>query len=133
MTQSPTAHNLSLITFEAGYTNVGDTSDRLMSRFFRSEVNIAYIPLRHKILALGHRVGLDPHHENFALGIPARKICITRETSNLRYPKRKTPMEYRLRWVSNVKFSHWPCTFHVVCAHFICVGYPNALVTLTLP
>ena len=34
-------------------------------------------------------------------------------------------MEYRLRWVPNAKFSRWPCTFHVVCAHFICVGYPT--------
>ena len=22
-------------------------------------------------------------------------------------------------------FLHWPCTFHVVCAHFICVSHPT--------
>ena len=35
------------------------------------------------------------------------------------------PMEYRLRCVTNAKGWRWPCTFHVVCAHFIPVGYPT--------
>ena len=42
------------------------------------------------------------------------KICVTPNAT----PQRK-PMEYRLRWVLNSNFSRWPCTFHVVCAHFI--------------
>ena len=48
------------------------------------------------------------------------KICFTPNTK----PQHE-PMEYRLRWVPNAKFSRWPCTFHIVCAHFICVGYPT--------
>ena len=43
------------------------------------------------------------------------KICVTPNTK----PQRE-PMEYMLRWVPNATFSHWPCTFHVVYAHFIC-------------
>ena len=34
-------------------------------------------------------------------------------------------MEYRLHWVPNAQFSRWSCTFHVVCAHCICVGQPT--------
>ena len=45
------------------------------------------------------------------------KICVTPNAK-----PQSEPMEYRLRWVPNSKFSRWPCTFHVVCAHFICVG-----------
>ena len=30
-------------------------------------------------------------------------------------------VEYRLRWVPNAKYLHWPCTFQVVCVNFICV------------
>ena len=41
----------------------------------------------------------------------------------LRYPQRES-VEYRLRWVPNAIFLRWPCTFHVVSAHFICFGYP---------
>ena len=42
------------------------------------------------------------------------KICVTPNTK----PQRE-PMEYRLCWVPKTKFSLWPCTFHVVCVHFI--------------
>ena len=80
-------------------------------------------------------LALDPQHHNIALGkehvykylktlkfalLPntKHKICVTPNAK----PQRE-PMEYRLRWVPNTKFSHWPCTFHVVCAHVICVGY----------
>ena len=45
------------------------------------------------------------------------KICVTPNAK----PQRE-PMEYRLRWVPNAKFSCWLCTCHVVCAHFIRVG-----------
>ena len=48
------------------------------------------------------------------------KICVTPNAK----PQRES-VEYRLRWVPNAKFWRWPCTFHVVCAHFICVGYPT--------
>ena len=39
------------------------------------------------------------------------KNCVTPNAN----PQRES-VEYRLRW---------PCTFHVVCAHFICIGYPT--------
>ena len=48
------------------------------------------------------------------------KNCVTPNAN----PKRKS-VEYRLRLVPNAKFSRWPCTFHVVCAHFICDDYPT--------
>ena len=35
------------------------------------------------------------------------------------------PVEYRLRWVPNANFLHWPCTFHFCCVDFICVGWPT--------
>ena len=38
------------------------------------------------------------------------KICVTPNAK----PQRK-PMEYRLRWVFNTKYSPWPCTFLFVC------------------
>ena len=49
------------------------------------------------------------------------KICITPDANNkiCVVPNAKSqcePMEYRL---------HWEFTFHVVCAHFIRVGYPT--------
>ena len=31
-------------------------------------------------------------------------------------------VEYRLRWVPNAKLLRWPCTFHVFCVDFICIG-----------
>ena len=79
----------------------------------------AYIPLRRKIIALGP---LDAKCENFALGIPT---CWSLKMLKLRYPHAKPqcePMEYRWCWIPNAKFSRWPCTFYVNCAHFICVG-----------
>ena len=42
------------------------------------------------------------------------EICLTPNAK----PQRES-LKYRLRWVPNAKFSRWPCTFHVVCAHFI--------------
>ena len=48
------------------------------------------------------------------------KICVTPNAK----PQRES-VEYRLRWVPNAKFSRWPCTFHVVCAHFIRFGDPT--------
>ena len=67
----------------------------------------------------------------FALGIPTcwylkrlkvakNKNCVT---SNAK-PQRK-PMEYRLRWVPDAKFSRWACTFHVFYVNFMCWA-PNA-------
>ena len=47
------------------------------------------------------------------------KVCVTPNAK-----RQREPMEYRLRWVPDAKFLHWPCTFHIICAHFICVGYP---------
>ena len=46
------------------------------------------------------------------------KICVTPNAK----PQHE-PMEYRLRWFPKAKFLRWPCSFHVVCAHFVCVGY----------
>ena len=63
------------------------------------------------------------------VGIQNTKICVTPKaqhkiciTPNLK-PQRE-PMKYRLRWVPNAKLLRWLCTFHVVCAHFIRIGYP---------
>ena len=89
-----------------------------------------------KQFALGHGVGLDPQRHNFALGIPTcwylktLKFVLPPKAKYIIYvtlnakPKCK-PMEYRLHWVPNTTFLQWPCTFDVVCAHFICVGYPT--------
>ena len=41
------------------------------------------------------------------------KICLTPNAK----PNRES-VKYRLRWVPNAKLLRWPCTFHVVCAHF---------------
>ena len=72
-----------------------------------------------KPFALGPGIGLDHQRHNLALGMLVSKntkTCVTPnaknkicDTSNAK-PQRK-PMEYRLRWVSNAKFSHWPCSF----------------------
>ena len=48
------------------------------------------------------------------------RICITPKAN----PQHEQ-VEYRSRWVPNVKFLRWPCRFHVVCAHFILVGLPT--------
>ena len=75
-----------------------------------------------KPFGLGPGVGLDPQRHNFCvrytnmLVSKNAKICITPSAKLKIYvtPNAKTqrePMEYRLRWVPNAKFSHWPCTF----------------------
>ena len=77
-----------------------------------------------KPFALGPGIGLDHQRHNLALGMlvsKSTKICVT---PNAKFKFVLPPMEYRLRYVPNAKFSHWPCTLHVVYAHFICVGYP---------
>ena len=45
------------------------------------------------------------------------KICVSPNAK----PKRKS-VEYRLLWVPNAKFWHWPCTFHFFCVNLIRVG-----------
>ena len=45
------------------------------------------------------------------------KICVT----PIANPQRES-VEYRLRWVPNAQFSHWPCTFHFFGVNFIRVG-----------
>ena len=98
-----------------------------------SRHNVTHKPIFHcnaKPFALGPGIGLDPQSHNFALGIP---ICWYLKTLKFALPPspspnakhQREPMEYRLRWVPNVKLSRWPCTFHFVCAHFVCVGYPT--------
>ena len=84
-----------------------------------------------KSFALGPGVGLDPQRHNFTSGIPTcwylktLKFALPQtRKETLRYPQCE-PMECRLHWVPNAKFSRWPCTFHVVCAHFIHVGLPT--------
>ena len=68
-------------------------------------------------------IGVDPQHHSFALGISKNaNICVTPNAKHklcvtLNAKPQHQPMEYR--------FSHWPCKFHVVCAHFIFVGYPT--------
>ena len=70
---------------------------------------------------------------NFALGIPAcwylkracrananPKVCITPNAN----PQHKS-VEYRWHWVFWHWGLRWPCTFHVVCVNFMCVGYPT--------
>ena len=42
-----------------------------------------------------------------------------------RKKKQRESVEYRLRWVPNANFSHWPCSFHDFCVDFICVGFPT--------
>ena len=53
------------------------------------------------------------------VGIQNTIICVTPSAN----PQREQ-VEYRSCWIPNSKFSHWPCRFHIVCAHFICLGYP---------
>ena len=96
----------------------------------------AYIPLRRKTIRVGSWRWIRPSTPQFHVGytnmlvskntkicvIPhaKHKICIT--------PNAKPqcePMENRLRWVPNAEISHMPCIFHVVCTHFILVGYPT--------
>ena len=45
------------------------------------------------------------------------KICVTPNAN-----PQCEQVEYRWRWVPNANFSRWPCTFHVFCVDFICVG-----------
>ena len=92
-----------------------------------SKKEVQYIkPIFHcdaKTFALGPGVSLDPQRHNFALEIPT---CLYLYTLKFVLPptqNKREPMEYRLCWVPNAKFQLWPYTFHVVCAHLICVGY----------
>ena len=58
-----------------------------------------------KPFALGPRVGVG------------NTIPLT-PTSNAR-------VEYRCCWVPNMRGWHWPCTLHVFCVYFFCVGSPT--------
>ena len=46
------------------------------------------------------------------------KICVTPNANTQR-----ESVKYRLRWVSWRWVWRWQCRFHVICAHFIYVGY----------
>ena len=50
-------------------------------------------------------------------------------TRNIKFalPPTQNPnaSQWKIGCVGSPKFSCWPCTFHVVYAHFICVGYPK--------
>ena len=46
-------------------------------------------------------------------------------SSHLTQDPQRESVEYRLRWVPNANFLRWPCTFHIFCEDFICVGYPT--------
>ena len=85
-----------------------------------------YIPLQREILVLGPRVGLDPHRENFAFGIPTcwylKPSHTQRKSPNTRRKLLRTqresqrkPVEYRLHWVPSIG----ACTFPVFCVDFI--------------
>ena len=99
------------------------------ARYFAFWWNIGFSV---KPFALGPYIGLDPQCHNcqtcwylktlkFALPPTGKhKICVTPNTK----PQHET-MEYRLCWVPKAKLLQWKCTFHVVCAHFICFGYPT--------
>ena len=52
----------------------------------------------------------------FVLKLPLAQILKFAFTSNAK-PKCKS-VEYRLRWVPNVNFSRWPCTFHYFFCRF---------------
>ena len=47
------------------------------------------------------------------------KICVTPKANS-----RRKQVEYRSRWVPNMRGWRWPCRFHVVCFIFGRVGYP---------
>ena len=107
-------------------------------KFYKIHVQIscklstAYIPLQRKTIHVESWRWLRPPTPQFHVGdtnmlvskngkiYVKHKICVTPNTK----PQCK-PMEYRLCWAPNAKFLRWPCTFHVVCAHFICVSYPT--------
>ena len=90
----------------------------------------AYIPLRHKTICVGSLLCLRPPPEILCTNMLVSKnakMCIT-PNANLKIcvtpngkPQRKS-VEYRLRWVPNARFSHWPCRFHVVCPVFFALG-----------
>ena len=98
--------------------------------------HLAYIALRRKTFCVGSSCWLKPPMPKFCVAYTNMlvskniKICASPNTKHeiCVTPKAKPqckPMEYRLRWLLNAKFSLWPCTFHDVCAHFICVGHPT--------
>ena len=84
--------------------------------------------------ALGPRVRSDPQHHNFKLVIPTcwylitQKLAIPRLMRPLTFANtnpQSEQVEYRWHWVPNPRGWCWPCRFHVVCAHFIGIGYPT--------
>ena len=89
---------------------------------FLSEYSKAYIPLRRKTLSL-----IISHGDTNMLVSKNAKICVT-PNANAKIcitPKanpQREQVEYRLCWVPNAKFSHWPCTFNFFGVNFIRVG-----------
>ena len=99
-------------------------------------ISKAYIPLRRKTIHVGSSRWLRPPTPQFRVGDTNMlvskdakmcvtpnanaKICVTPNSN----PQREQ-VEYRWRWVPNVRGWRWPCRFHVVCVHFIRVGWPT--------
>ena len=86
----------------------------------------AYIPLRRKIPGVrGLRWAMPPMPE-FCVGDTNMLVSFALGDANFsrhltQNPQRES-VEYRLRWVPKAKRLRWPCTFHVFCVDFICVG-----------
>ena len=89
-----------------------------------------YIPLQREILVLGPRVGLDPHRENFAFGIPTcwylKPSHTQRKSPNTRRKLLRTqrqsqrkPVEYRLHWVPSIG----ACIGHVHFMFFVLISF----------
>ena len=82
-----------------------------------------FIPLQRETTCVGILRWSSPPTPHFRVGdtnilvSKNAKMCVTPNAN----PQCKQ-VEYRWRWVSNIRGWRWPCRFHVVCVHFIRVG-----------
>ena len=86
----------------------------------------AYIPLRRKTIRvgywhwLGHTFGLpNAIDTNMLVSFVLGDANLSR---HLTQNPQQQSVEYRLGWVPNANFLRWPCTFHIFCVAFICIG-----------
>ena len=99
-----------------------------------------------KPFALVPHVGFDPQRHNFALGIPK---CWYLKMLKFALPPMRplklaltciTPTPNGIRWNIGGVGWHWPCSFHVVCVHFMAnqrelsfqwIGFTSFFIDLT--
>ena len=92
----------------------------------QTQTTKAYIPLGRKTIRVGYWRWLGPQTPHFCVTYTNILVSFRLGDTNFLRPLTQNPqresVEYRLRWVPNANFLHWPCTFHILCVDFIRVG-----------